>query len=187
MIYSNKKIEARFSERFKMKVNFPRKSELPSDIPQEEQRLDFILGRDQALEDIIRQERKEEDNSNCNSLAIVEAGILIDSESEEEEEEEETPVKKKEAAMPPSKSRLPIVKVPFKQPGQCKVSWEELKPVIGFVSAKDASMSRRKAYLSRTGLILRVDVPAGLVLVSFDPEVMPCGKQVVFTGYMDRS
>ena len=88
--------------------------------------------------------------------------------------------------MAPSKTKLPVMKVPFKQPGQCDVSWEVLKPVLGYVSAKDPTMSRRKTYLSRTGLIVRVDVPAGLVLGSFDPEVSPDGKQLIFTGFMDQ-
>ena len=183
-------VEVRFSERFQKKANFPKKPEILSDVPQH--RSEFIPGRDQLLEDLIISERKEEEEDECDSLTVVEAGIvdIVDTEDEEEEEEEEEqlpPTPQAWTKMPPSKTKLPVVKVPFKQPGQCEVSWEMLKPVIGYVSVKDPTMSRRKAYLSRTGLIVRVDVPAGLVLGSFDPEVSADGKQLVFTGFMDRS
>ena len=46
---------------------------------------------------------------------------------------------------------------------------------------------RRNAFLSRTGLIVRVDIPAGAVVASFIPEVSPCGKQLIYSYHMDQS
>ena len=169
------------------RAKFPSRPELLSDVPTE-QTTDFEPGRDEIFETLIEGERADNDfdpdnNSDDGSLTICGAGHREEEESKESEEEKEI---EEEITMPP-KSRLPSVKEPSKQPSQCEVSWEALRPVIGYVNVEDPSMRQRRASLTRTGLIIRVDIPGGVNPDSFTPIVSSDGKQVVFTCHLDKS
>ena len=87
----------------------------------------------------------------------------------------------------PAKKKFPALSVPFKQAGQCDVSWEILDPVIGYVDVEDPDNRRRKTNVSRKAIVLRVDIPAGVAPLSFVPEISSDGKSVVFDCYLERS
>ena len=186
-------LAVRFSESFKAKAGFPKRPKLLSDVPLEDQG-DFVAGRDQIFEEIVKETRKEEDsNSDGDSLTVVEAGIETEDNSitdgrVDKEEQEAWPTEEQDTfeidSMP---ARIPPSKEPGKTAGQCEVSWEVLKPVIALCTVQDPDMLRRNATLPRTGVILRVDIPAGVVLTSFQPEITADGHHVVFTCHMDQS
>ena len=84
---------------------------------------DFVPGRDQVFEEIIIEERGEQEDDD--SLTIIGAGEITDgsvgqSAAEEESEEEEV------AEIPVTMPRAAPTKDPFKQPGQCPIAWEAL-------------------------------------------------------------
>lgn len=156
----------------------------------------FVAGRDQAFEDIIIEERqeKEKDTANDNdSLTITSAGheessVIGEAEEiEEEEEEEEPPAPKQTFVIMPPNAKLNSIKEPSKHPNQCAVSWEALRPVIGYVNADDPDMKRRNASLTRKAVCVRVDIPAGVNPGSWKAEVSPDGKKIIFSCHLEKS
>ena len=138
-----------------------------------------------------RQEKEKDDDS----LTITSAGhgesyIVEEAEEihEEEEEEEEPPSPKQTVIMPP-KAKLNSTKEPSnnKHPSQCPISWEALRPVIGFVNADDPDMRRRKASLTRKAVCVRVDIPAGVNPGSWKAEVSLDGKNIIFSCHLEKS
>ena len=109
-------------------------------------------------------------------------------EADEEDKQQEPPLSPSSHhnrnSMP---AKLPSSKEPFKQPGQCAVSWDALKPAIGYCTVQDPEMFRRSAILTRIGLSIRVDVRAGVVVESFKPEVSHDGTHIVFSCFLDVS
>ena len=169
---------ARFSDSFLKRARFPSRPELLSDVPQEQQ-TEFVPGRDKLFEKIIEGEREDSDESDA--LSVVEAGHDTESESEKEEDPP-TPV----LIMPPKRMKFQAL-APNKQSGQCEVSWEALNPVVAFVDVEDPTMKRRKASQTRKGITVRVDIPCGLVLSSFLPEVSADGTTLLFSAEMEQS
>ena len=176
---------ARFSDPFLKKAGFPDRPELLSDVPHE-QLTDFVPGRDKIFEEIINDERQDEE-SDSDSLSFCGAGQEEDEASEDIKEIEEEQQSEEEQAIMPAKKRFPAHRIPFKQPGQCEVSWEMLDPVFGYVDVEDPDNRRRKTNLSRKAIVLRVDIPAGVAPLSFIPEIAPDGRSVIFDCYLERS
>ena len=128
---------------------------------------------------------EEEQDDDNKSLSIYGAGHQDFIEEIKEEAKEESPLP---IAMPPKKKNYSVrAAVPNKQPGQCDVSWEVLNPVISFVDVEDPSMRRRKASQTRGGITVRVDIPCGIVLASFVPEVSADGWVIIFSAEMEHS
>lgn len=181
LILTHDPLVATFSERFLKKVGFPEKPELFSDVPSVEDS-DFVPGQDKLYEEIIEDEREEAKDSD--SLTIVLAGEQSESEDKQVEEEE---IEEEIQVIMPPRAKFASSKEPNKQPGQCEVSWELLHPVIGLVDVEDPQMRRRRGHITRRGLIIRVDIPAGVVPASFVPEISADGTTVVFSCHMEQS
>ena len=164
------------------KAKFPARPELLSDVPQEQLQPDFVCGQDQLFEEVVQGERDEAEEEDTDSLTVVEAG------EEEQQDDEEPPALSFETpAKMPAKTKFPSVAVPNKQSGQCEVSWEALRPIFAFIDVEDPSMKRRKARQTRRGITIRVDIPTGIAISSFMPEISSDGTTIVFSGYLEQS
>lgn len=168
-----------------------------SDVPPEQQEEGFVPGRDQIFEDVVTGEREEktaeeESLGDDDSLTVVGAGhqeeieIESDSESEPEPEPKKEQAKEKHPTMP-AKKKFPALAAPFRQTGQCDMSWELLNPVLAYVDVEDPDCRRRGGFLSRNAIVIRVDVPAGVAPSSFVAELSSDGREIVYDCYMERS
>lgn len=89
--------------------------------------------------------------------------------------------------MPPKQGKLSTFKEPMMDNKQCPVSWEVLRPTIAYIDIEDPEVREREGFLSRRGIVLRVDIPSGVVPNSFDPVLSDDGRSVEFTCYLERS
>jgi hypothetical protein len=153
---------------------------LLSDVPPDQVEDNFSPGADEVFEEIVDEERKEEDEKkDDDSLTVCEAG--------QDWEKVEVPEQPEQATMPAKKKFPAVASAPHKQPGQCNVSWAVLNPTIAYADVEDPEVRRRRGFLSRKGMIIRVDIPSGVVPSSFVPELSPDGRTIVFDCYMERS
>ena len=141
----------------------------------------FAPGLDAEYEQAVEEDRELGDED---SLTICGAGSDEDSvievgssqeEAEEEEEEEEV-----QMASAPSKD-------PFKQSGQCPVSWDALRPVTFTCTVADPDARRRKGFTTRTGLGIRVDTPAGVVVSNFRGEASKDGCRIIYSARLEQT
>ena len=153
-----------------------------SDVPIGHIAEDFVPGTDNVFDTVIQHER---DDSDEDSLTVCDAGHS-EKEEEIEEEEEEVIEDEQELIMPP-KTKLPSFKEPQRASTQCDVSWEVLQPSLAYVDVEDPDVRKRAGILSRTGIVLRVDIPSGVAPESFQPEFSADGKSISFSCYMERS
>ena len=179
------------------KGKFPKRPELLSDVP--ERQKDFEPGRDAVFEKVIELEREEaeaeeDSGEDSDSLTAIEFGLREeDSSSEEEDEDEEIndtvdDIDTTEDVMPPrQQAKLPVMKGPFKMAGQDDVSFALLRPKIGYMKVPDPSYKRRNGSMTRTCLVVRVDIPSGVVRQSFIPDISMDGKRLNFSCYYDQS
>ncbi|OEU16997.1 hypothetical protein FRACYDRAFT_239594 [Fragilariopsis cylindrus CCMP1102] len=186
----------KFAKPFLKKGNFEPRPEIVGDIPAEHLEDGFLPGRDAIYEEVIIEERanqqqqqqqqeeeEEEGGNDYDSLTV--GGDQLEDEEEEEEEEEE--IEEEELHTPTrhiDEIMEDLAKADFIK-GQCPVAFEILDPFVGILDVDDPDYTDNVH--SRDCCIVRTNIPSGVNLSSYQVEVGPNGKEIIFTMTLIKS